>query len=131
MRLSHKWLMFFASAGFAAQYFWLQSIPSMSAQAVGVAAATVMCSVLTALLFERSRGSKKHASWLVLLVCIFVGTLAASISYWALVIANAPEAVNSLSRYKASAIVMTSLVGAGWGVGFLCGFASWLSIRQK
>jgi|EndMetStandDraft_4_1072995.scaffolds.fasta_scaffold95782_3 hypothetical protein len=126
MKLKVNWVMPFAVAGTGAQFLWLQSVPSLSEHAVGVAIATAASCLLALRVTERV-GAMQTRWWVVVLVCVISGTIAALTSFWLLEFIRRPAAVeNSLVRNTVPVMAMTALMTGGWFVGLALGLAQCL-----
>ena len=114
------------AAGCALQYLWLESIPASERHAVGVVLTTAACNLFAALRMVRPRSTVGW--WVYLLKCAFIGTVAASASYWALELLDVPEAaINTLSKSPLTAFLMTAFLTGGWLVGLLSGLSNLFS----
>lgn len=126
MKSNSRWRLCIATvAGCVVQYWWLQRIPASAHHAVGVVLVTAVCNLFLALRMAHPRSTSGR--WFYLFNCAFVGTIAASTSYWAMELLDVPEAaINTLSKSLLSALGMTALLTGGWFVGLLSGLVNLL-----
>jgi hypothetical protein len=124
----------FSFTGLAAlaQYIWLVSFPSSSAQANTVLIGTACGCLLFAKVSLHGKWSLPFQGGIAtVLTSSLIGAFFAAAAYWTYGFAVIPEAAgNSLTRHGVMALVATTLFTGGWFVGLVCGIAVW-KVRRK
>lgn len=122
MKLNRVWTFFLTMLGGLAQYYWMQSVPSLNEQALNVSLATAISCIISLFTFKKIIRSKLVLVFLLVLT----GTVTAVAAYWALNFFASPDVIYILKKHNFVMFGFSAFVMGGWVVGLLCGLSQWL-----
>ena len=121
-------IIFCTVLGALAQYYWMQSIPSMAEQAPTVVFATGLICIISLLVFKQIINSES----VIALLVVLIGAIAAVAAFWVFEFFDSPYSIHILKKYSLAMFGFSAVATGGWVVGLLFGLSrKWLCCDAK